>query len=206
MQRRSCDCAPGTPRAGGTKVHGGRSCSPTFLAEQRHAGDGFQRPLVPRFRFQPRLMPSVDMASDVKGWEQLFLRLHPGFPLSIGRAGARKTRRLLTLLSVDWLPPSWPPSGACLMQGTSVPCGRCTRPRVTPHRGCVSADGREHSRELVRQPAALLRLAMAQQSGGPSPTERHAMPGPWRRRLDGHVCLWPSAGEPVCRAGPGPSS
>ena len=26
-------------------------------AEPRHAGDGFQRPL--RFRFQPRLMPSV---------------------------------------------------------------------------------------------------------------------------------------------------
>ena len=24
-----------------------------------HAGDGFQRPLVPRFRFQPRLMPGV---------------------------------------------------------------------------------------------------------------------------------------------------
>jgi hypothetical protein len=28
-------------------------------ADPRHAGDGFQRPLVPRSRFQPRLMPSV---------------------------------------------------------------------------------------------------------------------------------------------------
>jgi hypothetical protein len=28
-------------------------------AEPRHAGDGFQRPLVPRSRSQPRLMPSV---------------------------------------------------------------------------------------------------------------------------------------------------
>ena len=28
-------------------------------AEPRHAGDGCQRPLVPRSRFQPRLMPSV---------------------------------------------------------------------------------------------------------------------------------------------------
>jgi len=29
------------------------------LAQQRHAGDGLQRPLLRRFRFQPRLMPGV---------------------------------------------------------------------------------------------------------------------------------------------------
>jgi len=29
------------------------------LAEQARAGDGFQRPLVPRSRFQPRLTPGV---------------------------------------------------------------------------------------------------------------------------------------------------
>src|SRR5262247_122863 len=70
-----------------------------------------------------------------------FFRLHHEFSLlSIGRGGARKTRRLLTLLSVGWLPPSVPPSGACLKRGTSVPCGLVTLPRVTPHRGCVSAD------------------------------------------------------------------
>ena len=28
-------------------------------AEQARAGDGFQRPLVPRFRFQPRLTRGV---------------------------------------------------------------------------------------------------------------------------------------------------
>jgi hypothetical protein len=33
------------------------------LAEQRHAGDGVQRPL--RSRFPPRLMPSVDMTFHV---------------------------------------------------------------------------------------------------------------------------------------------
>jgi hypothetical protein len=31
----------------------------------RHPGDGFQRPLVPRFRFQPQLRPSVAMTSAV---------------------------------------------------------------------------------------------------------------------------------------------
>ena len=30
-----------------------------LLAEQRHAGDGEQRPLVPRSRSSPRLKPSV---------------------------------------------------------------------------------------------------------------------------------------------------
>jgi hypothetical protein len=41
-------------------------------AEQSAAGDRLQRPLLRRSRFQPRLSRSVDMTSDVKGWEQLF--------------------------------------------------------------------------------------------------------------------------------------
>jgi hypothetical protein len=60
--------------------------------------------------------------------------------VSIGRAGASKTRRLITLLSVGWLPPDLPPSGACLIRGTSVPCGLLTPSRVTPNRGCASSD------------------------------------------------------------------
>src|SRR6266436_5082185 len=39
------------------------------------------------------------------------------------RGGARKRRRLILLLSVGWVPPSLPPSGACLHRGTSVPVG-----------------------------------------------------------------------------------
>ena len=39
-------------------------------AEQARAGDAFQRPL--RSRFRQQLTRSVDMTSDVKGWEQLF--------------------------------------------------------------------------------------------------------------------------------------
>src|SRR5262245_33775861 len=81
------------------------------------------------------------MTSDVKSREQLFLRLHPHFSLlSLGRGGARKTRRVITLIAVGWLTPSVPPSGACRMRGPSVPVGLITPPRVTPHRGGASAE------------------------------------------------------------------
>jgi hypothetical protein len=42
------------------------------ISINRLQGDGKQRPLVPRSRCLPRLKRSVDMTSDVKGWEQLF--------------------------------------------------------------------------------------------------------------------------------------
>src|SRR5262245_43551106 len=82
------------------------------------------------------------MTSDVKGREQLFYVCLMFFPLvsSIGRAGASKTRRLITLISVGWLPPYFHPSVACLILGTRVPFGLITPPRVTPNRGCVSSD------------------------------------------------------------------
>src|SRR4029434_4142440 len=60
----------------------------------------------------------------------------------IGRDGASKRRRLIMLLSVDWLPPSLRPSGACLALGTRVCFSLFTPSRATPHRGCVSSDGR----------------------------------------------------------------
>src|SRR5262245_3975369 len=41
-------------------------------------------------------------------------------PRCIGRAGARKRRRVILLLSVGWLPPDLPPSGACLHLGTRI--------------------------------------------------------------------------------------
>jgi len=65
----------------------------------------------------------------------------------IGRAGASKMRRLILLISVDWVPPDLHPSGACLARGTSRP-GRslnavegCTTPglrlfRCTLEPGC----------------------------------------------------------------------
>jgi hypothetical protein len=46
--------------------------------------------------------PASDMTSDVKGWEQLFYVCLIFSLLSIGRAGASKTRRLITLISVGW--------------------------------------------------------------------------------------------------------
>jgi hypothetical protein len=41
-------------------------------------------------------------------------------PQCIGKAGARKRRRVLLLLSVGWLPPYVHPSGAGLCLGSSV--------------------------------------------------------------------------------------
>ena len=41
-------------------------------------------------------------------------------PQCSGRGGARTRRRLSLLRSVGWLPPSLPPSGACLCLGSSV--------------------------------------------------------------------------------------
>jgi hypothetical protein len=92
-----------------------------------------------------------------QGLGATFLRLHHSFfLLAIGRGGARKTRRLITLLSVGWLPPSWPPSGACLMLRPSVPCSLVTLPRVAPHRGCAFADGRENLGVLWLQTSSQL--------------------------------------------------
>jgi hypothetical protein len=46
------------------------------------APDGFQRPHVPRSRFQPQVSASVAMTSNVKSWQQIFLGLHDVFVLS----------------------------------------------------------------------------------------------------------------------------
>ena len=47
---------------------------------------------------------------------------------------------MLLLLSVDWLPPSLRPSGACLALGTRVCCSLFTPSRIAPNRGCGSSD------------------------------------------------------------------
>ena len=66
--------------------------------------------------------PASAMTSNVKSWQQIFLGFHEFFcPQRIGKAGASKRRRLLLLLSVGWLPPYVPPSGACLNLGPSMP-------------------------------------------------------------------------------------
>jgi hypothetical protein len=61
---------------------------------------------------------------------------------SIGRVGARKRRRLITLISVGWRPPSLGPSGACLGLGARVSFSLITPTRTAPHRGCVSSNRR----------------------------------------------------------------
>jgi hypothetical protein len=92
-------------------------------SQRRHTGDGVQRPL--RSGFQARLMPGVDMTSNVKSWVKILVRLSSlccplMVTLAIGRAGARNMRRLITLIAVGWVPPSLRPSGACLYLGPRV--------------------------------------------------------------------------------------
>src|SRR5262249_32268022 len=101
---------------------------------------------------------------------------------------ARKRRRLITLLSVGGLPPSWHPSGACLLRGPSVPVGLLTPPRVPPHRGDAFAERGAQPLERVRHHSALLLLLVAREPARPSPTCSRPVPAQWRRRPDGPVC------------------
>lgn len=48
------------------------------MVEQRHAGDGFQCPLVPRSRFLPRLIPDVRTKEKVTRRLSLFLAAQLG--------------------------------------------------------------------------------------------------------------------------------
>ena len=107
------------------------------------------------------------------------------FPYSLGRAGARKRRRLITLLSVGWVSPSLPPLGACLTLGTRGPVGLVTPPRVTPPRGGVSAESGGTPRKLERHPAALFILLVRRPPAWPWPPCRRVLLGPWRPRPAG---------------------
>src|SRR6266545_2110855 len=74
-----------------------------------------------RSGFRQLLKAGVAMTSNVKSGQQLFLGLHAVFlPSCIRRAGASHMRRLILRLSVGWVPPYLPPSGACLRLGSSV--------------------------------------------------------------------------------------
>jgi hypothetical protein len=104
-----------------------------------------------RSGFRQQLNASVAMTSKVKRGPQLFLGLHAIFSsVSIGRVGAGQRRRLILLLSVGWVPPDLPPSGACLTLGTRIPVGLVTPSRVTPYRGGASSNGGWQSAERLR--------------------------------------------------------
>jgi hypothetical protein len=77
--------------------------------------------LLTRYARSQLVKPGVAMTSNVKSSQQIFLGFHDVFyPSCIRRAGASKSRRLILLLSVGWLPPSVHPSGACLCLGTRI--------------------------------------------------------------------------------------
>jgi hypothetical protein len=90
-------------------------------AQHRRAADCLQRPLLRRSRFRQQLTPSVCYDFRCQGLPADVFRSSCFFsPRCIGKDGASNRRRLILLLSVGWLPPYLPPSGACLSLGSSV--------------------------------------------------------------------------------------
>ena len=86
------------------------------------------------------------MTSNVKSWPPIFYLFFLSSTGVLGRAGARKTRRVILRLSVGCVPPAWRSSGALPRSRDEGSCRLCTPLRATPHLGCVSADGRrKHS-------------------------------------------------------------
>jgi hypothetical protein len=98
------------------------------------------------------------------------------FTCVLGRGRARKTRRLILLLSVDWVPPDVRPSGAGLDRGTRVCFRLFTPPRVTPHRGCAAADERSHVRAHKCRAGNGLSLSRQRYLPGDGPHEGDPFP------------------------------
>jgi hypothetical protein len=124
---------------------------------------------------------------------------------SIGRVGARKRQRLIARIAVDWLPPSWGPSGACLGRGARVACRRITPTRTAPHRGCGSSHRR--AKPGANGVWACKRLGLGRQWSllGNSPHKCPQFPGNSNAFLRG-AFLWCSAAESVCTGGAAPSN
>jgi hypothetical protein len=120
------------------------------------------------------------MTSEVKSWSRIFYIVFLPLAFVIGRDGASKTRRLILLLAVDWRPPDLCPSGAGLVLGTRVSCRLLTPTRATPHRGCVSSDGRLTRYDHCVKAAHSLCLGYQWHVLGNSPPQRAAFP------RDGH--------------------
>jgi hypothetical protein len=107
------------------------------------------------------------------------------FTCVIGRGGASKTRRLILLISVDWVPPDWRPSGAGLDLGARVWFSLFTPPRVTPNRGCASADERSHLRENTCRACNGLSLSSQRDLPGDGPHEGDQFPSHGHHHLIG---------------------
>jgi hypothetical protein len=73
---------------------------------------------------------AVDMTSGVKGYfvsksvDGLFSLFSSDLSPDHWKRRSQSSRRLITLLSVGWVPPDWRPSGACLALGPRVSCRR----------------------------------------------------------------------------------
>jgi hypothetical protein len=121
---------------------------------------------------------------------------------SLGRGGARQTRRWRTRISVGGRPPAGGPSGAGLPRGARVPGGLVTPSRGTPERGRAPSEG-------MRCGSTPGRWGPARVSQGPLwrwPPDRRAVPWRWPPRRDARVAPGRSACGRVGRAVRAPAS
>jgi hypothetical protein len=90
-----------------------------------------------------RLRPSVDMTSDVKSGQQLFLGLHEVFLSFVHRKSRSQEDTTVNLAAIRGLMTTFLVSVGCLLQSRDEhPCGPPNAAEGTPHRGCASSHGR----------------------------------------------------------------
>jgi hypothetical protein len=190
---------PFTSGASGASLRMSIRHSTTDLQQRRLSGETLSIRL-------DKSVHRIDMTADVTRGEQL---LDVGVMLwsSVDRKRRNQSRRRLSRrISVGRVPPDGHPSGAGRTRGTRRPFGLFTPPRVTPHRGGASAEGRGNAGPRWCSQDTGLRPSGAPSPAWPEPTGRPSRLGPWRPRPEWPVCFWRSAAETGGSAGPAPSS
>jgi hypothetical protein len=89
----------------------------------------------------PQLNTGVDMTSGVKGFLENASSVHCHcLLLDYRKRRSQLSRRLITRISVSWVPPDVCPSSVGLALGPRVSGRRVTPARMAPTRGCFSCD------------------------------------------------------------------
>ena len=129
------------------------------------------------------------------------------FTSIIGRGGASQKRRLILLLSVDWVPPDWRPSGAGLSRGASMPAGSRHAVEDDTKTGAASLPMHVRSRLHDGFKGHLsIDLRVSRAPLGPWPPYSPPVLGPWPRPPGWRVDPVRSVVDRVCQGERGPSN
>jgi hypothetical protein len=120
---------------------GARSLTQAVLPDPQTWYNAFKTTL--RSDVMQRLRPSVDMTSDVKRGQQLFLGLHEVFLSFVHRKSRSQEDTTVNLAAIRGLMTTFLVSVGFLPQSRDEhPCGPPNAAEGTPHRGCASSHGR----------------------------------------------------------------